>query len=219
MATNATTPAVPRRGDDTRERLLDAVEALISEHGYQALTHRLIAQRADVHVALLNYHFGSKDQLVEDALARRAGRLMQMQKEALDVVVANGSWTVEDVLWAVWQPFALVDTSSDPSWRHYLCAVARLASHDRGEALHARRFAPIAEAALDALQRALPALSRDELERGMRYARIILERELREACANGSGQPGQLRRRMEAMIAFVAGGFRALHTDVARTTG
>ena len=66
------TAPVSRRGDDTRERLVDAVETLIADHGFQVLTHRLIAQRADVHVALLNYHFGSKEQLVEDAIARRA---------------------------------------------------------------------------------------------------------------------------------------------------
>jgi AcrR family transcriptional regulator len=218
MGTNAT-PAVPRRGDDTRERLLDAVETLIADHGYQALTHRQIAQRADVHVALLNYHFGSKEQLVDDALGRRSARLMQMQKEALDLVVASGAWTVEDVLWAIWQPFAVLDASSDAAWRNYLCAVARLASHDRGEALFAAHFAPIEQAAIDALQRALPALSRDELARGMRYARLILERELRERCANDADHAAQQRRRTEAMVAFVAGGFRSLHTDMQRTTG
>jgi AcrR family transcriptional regulator len=217
MGTHAT-PAVPRRGDDTRERLLDAVEALIADHGYHDLTHRQIAQRADVHVALLNYHFGSKEQLVEDALARRSQRLVQMQKEALDVVLAGGAWTVEDVLWAVFQPFAVLDASSDPAWRNYLCAVARLASHERGEALHARHFAAIDQAAIEALQRALPDLSREELERGMRYARLIFERELRERCAQGKG-PFDQRQRIDEIVAFLAGGFRSLHAGVARTTG
>jgi AcrR family transcriptional regulator len=218
MGTNAT-PAVPRRGDDTRERLLDAVEALIAEYGYHDLTHRQIAHRADVHVALLNYHFGSKDQLVDDALARRAQRLVQMQKEALDVVVTGGAWTVEDVLWAVWQPFAVLDASSDASWRNYLCAVARLASHEAGEAIFARHFALVEHAAIDALQRALPALSHEEIGRGMRYARLVFERELRERCGTGPAGAEEQRRRTEEMIAFLAGGFRSLHGGLARTTG
>src|SRR3954451_16196293 len=88
----------PRRGYDTRERLLDAVEVLIADHGFQALTHRLIAQRADVHVALLNYHFGSKEQLVEEALARPGPRLIQLQKDALAALRNSGVWKVEDVL-------------------------------------------------------------------------------------------------------------------------
>jgi AcrR family transcriptional regulator len=218
MGTNASS-AVPRRGDDTRERLLDAVEALVASNGYNDLTHRQIAHRADVHVALLNYHFGSKEQLVDDALARRAQRLVQMQKEALDVVVAGGAWTVEDVLWAVWQPFAVLDASSDAAWRNYLCAVARLSSHSRGDALFARHFAPIEQAAIEALQRALPALSADELASGMRWSRLIFERELRDRCATEPAHADQQRRRTEAMIAFLAGGFRSLHSGLARTTG
>jgi AcrR family transcriptional regulator len=72
-----------RRGDDTRGRLLDAVEALIADHGFKPLTHRTIASRAEAHVALLNYHFGSKEQLIEEALARRASQLLALQHEAL----------------------------------------------------------------------------------------------------------------------------------------
>ena len=89
-----------RRGDDTRSRLLDAVEALIADHGFRPLTHRTIASRAEAHVALLNYHFGSKEQLIEEALARRAAQLLALQHEALGLLRARGDWVVEDVLWA-----------------------------------------------------------------------------------------------------------------------
>jgi len=219
MATTSASPAGPRRGDDTRERLLDSVETLIADHGYQTLTHRQIAQRAEVHVALLNYHFGSKEQLVVDALERRAERLMRLQRESLEVVRANGSWTVEDVLWATWQPFAVLDSGSDPTWRNYLCMVARLASYERGEELYGRIFGLYEAQCREALQRALPALSQDELARGLRYCRLIFERELRERCGGLAPDAAQQQRRSEQLISFLAGGLRSLHTEVARTTG
>jgi AcrR family transcriptional regulator len=209
----------PRRGDDTRERLLDAIEALIADHGFQALTHRLIAQRADVHVALLNYHFGSKEQLIEEALARRAGRLMQLQKEGLAALREHGVWTVEDVLWALWQPFAVLDASSDPAWRNYLCLVARLASYDKGVELFSRHFAPIERESLYVLRRALPAPTDDELTRGLQHCRLLFERELMSRCSTCAPAPDDQRVRSERLIAFLAGGLRALQAEVARTTG
>jgi AcrR family transcriptional regulator len=210
--------ATPRRGDDTRERLLDAIEALIADQGFQSLTHRLIAQRADVHVALLNYHFGSKEQLIEEALARRASRLMQVQKEALAALRGNGVWTVEDVLWAFWQPFAVLDASADGAWRNYLCVVARLASYDKGDELFSRHFAAVEREALYALHRALPASSEEDLARGLRHCRLLFERELMERCA-APVDVAEQRRRTERLIAFLAGGLRAMQAELARTTG
>jgi AcrR family transcriptional regulator len=209
----------PRRGDDTRERLLDAIEALIADHGFATLTHRLIAQRADVHVALLNYHFGSKEQLIEESIARRAPRLIQLQKEALASLREHGMWTVEDVLWAFWQPFAVLDATSDKSWRNYLCVVARLASYERGSDLFSRHFAPVERECLYALRRALPAPTDDELVRGFHYCRLLFERELMTRCAESGPDHEEQRRRSERLIAFLAGGLRALQSEVARTTG
>src|SRR6478736_10402410 len=110
-----------RRGDDTRGRLLDAVEALIADHGFKPLTHRTIASRAEAHVALLNYHFGSKEQLIEEALARRAAQLLGVQHEALAALRARSGITVEDVLWAYGGPFAELDHAAPSPWRNYLC--------------------------------------------------------------------------------------------------
>jgi AcrR family transcriptional regulator len=52
----------------TRERILAATIALIAEVGWSGITTRGIAARADVNVALLHYHFRSKDALLREAL-------------------------------------------------------------------------------------------------------------------------------------------------------
>ena len=60
----------PRRdGADTRGAVLDAARARFAAHGYDGTKLRDVAADADVDVALVSYHFGSKDQLFAAAMA------------------------------------------------------------------------------------------------------------------------------------------------------
>ena len=52
----------------TRKRLLDAAREVFSEHSFQGATVREICRRAEANVAAVNYHFGSKDALLAEAL-------------------------------------------------------------------------------------------------------------------------------------------------------
>lgn len=52
----------------TKQRILNATLVTIAEEGYQNVTIRKIATRADVNVAAINYHFGSKDNVINEAL-------------------------------------------------------------------------------------------------------------------------------------------------------
>lgn len=52
----------------TRERLLEAARVVFSQHGFQGATVREICRRAEANVAAVNYHFGSKDGLLAEAL-------------------------------------------------------------------------------------------------------------------------------------------------------
>ncbi len=60
---------------DTKTRILDAAEQLFSELGFNATSVREIATRAEANLAAVNYHFGSKDDLVREVFARRFGPL------------------------------------------------------------------------------------------------------------------------------------------------
>ena len=53
---------------DTRSRLIDAAVASVAEHGVSGATSRDIARRAGTNLQALTYHFGSKDDLVAQAL-------------------------------------------------------------------------------------------------------------------------------------------------------
>src|ERR687898_289559 len=56
-------------GADTRGAVLEAARARFAAHGYDGTKLRDIAADADVDVALVSYHFGSKDQLFAAAMA------------------------------------------------------------------------------------------------------------------------------------------------------
>ena len=60
----------PRRdGADTRGAVLEAARARFAVHGYDGTKLRDVAADADVDVALVSYHFGSKDGLFAAAMA------------------------------------------------------------------------------------------------------------------------------------------------------
>lgn len=69
---------------DTRERILDAAEALFVEHGFEATTMRMITGRAGVNLAAINYHFGSKEALIQDVFRRRLTWLNEARLSALE---------------------------------------------------------------------------------------------------------------------------------------
>lgn len=54
--------------EQTRMRLLDAAREVFSQHGFQGATVREICRRAEANGAAVNYHFGSKDGLLAEAL-------------------------------------------------------------------------------------------------------------------------------------------------------
>lgn len=53
---------------DIRTQILEAALRVYAEHGYRGATTRLIAQAADVNEVTLFRHFGSKEQLIHEAI-------------------------------------------------------------------------------------------------------------------------------------------------------
>jgi AcrR family transcriptional regulator len=55
-------------GFTTKEKIIHMTMNMIAEEGFQNITIRKIAARAGVNVAAVNYHFGSKDALINESL-------------------------------------------------------------------------------------------------------------------------------------------------------
>lgn len=82
---------IARRGPlATKDRILDAAESLFMEHGFEATSLRAITTEANVNLAAVNYHFGSKEELFQTVLTRRLDPMNQ-QRLALLTEYENAS--------------------------------------------------------------------------------------------------------------------------------
>ncbi len=61
----------------TRERLLAAAWDQVREHGVAGATSRRITERADANLAAITYHFGSKEDLLAEALVDAVRRWLE----------------------------------------------------------------------------------------------------------------------------------------------
>jgi len=60
----------------TKDKILNAAEALFAEHGFDHTSLRQITADAEVNLASVNYHFGSKKALIQAVMARYLEVLM-----------------------------------------------------------------------------------------------------------------------------------------------
>ncbi|MHB1419658.1 MAG: TetR/AcrR family transcriptional regulator [Bacillota bacterium] len=71
---------------DTKERIIDATIALIKENkNVNQITMRSIAEKAEVGIGLINYHFQTKDNLIKQCVQQVIGELFgKSDEEKLD---------------------------------------------------------------------------------------------------------------------------------------
>ena len=101
---NASTQVDDVDTPSTKTALLDAAEALFEERGIRGTSLRAITDRAGANIASVNYHFGSKADLVHAVLARRIDPLNAERLRQLDALEARGDFDLEDVLTALIGP-------------------------------------------------------------------------------------------------------------------
>lgn len=73
----------------TKERILGVAERMIASRGLQQFSIRDISGEAGVNLAAINYHFGSKERLIAEVLARRVTVLNEERMAQLDRLEAG----------------------------------------------------------------------------------------------------------------------------------
>ena len=97
---------------DTKTRLLEAAEQLFAQQGAEKTTLRQICAVADANLAAVNYHFGSKSELISATLSRMISLVVEAQMTHLDALEQRVGATLpelEDVIRCYLAP--IFDTS------------------------------------------------------------------------------------------------------------
>ncbi|MGO1070962.1 TetR/AcrR family transcriptional regulator [Lysobacter sp. CA199] len=198
----------------TRGRLLEAAELLFIKHGYEGMSLRQITSHAKVNLAAVNYHFGSKEALVQELLSARFDRLNQERLELLSVCEQRYGETAMDacaVFGVLFVPAVRLsrDSAGGVGFMRLLGRVYSDPSQFIRDYLH-EHYQPIYARFFEAFARALPHLSRNEL--GMRLhfalkalAGVLASEDMDELIsAMCMGEPVSDSLMLARLIAFVS---------------
>ena len=104
---------------DTKQKILDAAQYIFAREGFNGTSLRAITKRAGVNIAAINYHFGSKEALLNAVIERHLIPLnkarMEKLKKVRDTARKEGKRpSVSDLIIAIVEPtLQFRDTSPD----------------------------------------------------------------------------------------------------------
>ncbi|MES2354207.1 MAG: TetR/AcrR family transcriptional regulator [Pseudomonadota bacterium] len=163
-------PSLPHDSDhhDTKARILEAAERLFMEHGFSATSLRLITGEAKVNLASVNYHFGSKEALIEAVFTRRLAPLNRERVTQLNLLEAKADGnplTVEQIIDAFVMSALQMGDDHSETGTVFLRLLGRAFS-DPGSgvrSLLAKQYSEVVARFKRALAKALPDLPEKEL--------------------------------------------------------
>lgn len=157
---------------NTKDRILDTAERLFARDGFEATSLRAITTEADVNLAAVNYHFQSKEALVQAVIGRRLSPVNEQRIALLDAYVAecgDAPVPLERIMDAFLRPIVEMIGSHA---HEFVPMIGRLYT-EPGEfaaRLYKQQFEHMRERFFPVLERALPDLPRDELSWRLHFA-------------------------------------------------
>ena len=95
---------MPTTQFSTKDRILGAAEELFAQHGFGGTSLRQVTSRADVNIAAVNYHFGSKENLVTEVFRRRMDDMSAQRLGRLEQACIHHPGELEPILAAFVEP-------------------------------------------------------------------------------------------------------------------
>jgi len=198
----------------TKDRILGAAEELFAQFGFAGTSLRQVTSRADVNIAAVNYHFGSKDNLVNEVFRRRMDEMSAQRLARLRAAMAEHPGELEPVLAAFVDP-ALALAQDRHGGAAFIRVIAR-AYAEKNDSLRkflSDQYGHVLREFAKAIAACVPGLSKEEL-----YWRLdFLSGALTYAMADfglikrpsGVTEAAHRERAARELIRFAAAGLKA----------
>ncbi len=170
--------------DQTRSSILEAAERLYADRGFADVTLRDIVAAAGVNLAAVNYHFGSKDELIAELFVTRSLATNRERLNELKLAEEKGGGRagIDSILRALVGPTLRgclgPDRERSTAARFMIRAsiesVPPIRRIKNREIDHLRKFAA-------AMRRSLPAVSEVDLYWGLHFALAMAHQTIRDS--------------------------------------
>jgi AcrR family transcriptional regulator len=204
---------------DTRDRLLNTAQWLFAEQGFKATSLRQITQEAGANVASVNYHFGSKEEMLNELIRRRVEPVNERRIALLEkyrVEAAGKPIPLEKIFEAFFLPFfQSVAPYTDKDTMDLIHIIERLSEQPTlRQAVYEEHFKKLSITILEALSETLPELETAEIHWRFHFALSLMlssmsTRQRVEQSSKGLCDPEDIEGMVTRLINFICAGFHA----------
>jgi AcrR family transcriptional regulator len=150
----------------TKNKILDAADVLFADKGFNGTSLREITSQANVNLAAVNYHFGSKKELIKAVMSRYMDELSPQLESALSLICeAEVKPNLHEVFSAFIEPLLNLNTFKENGTSTFLQLLGRGYTDSQGflRWFLTTQYPNVIDYFTTAVQKAYPELSTEEM--------------------------------------------------------
>lgn len=198
----------------TKLALIEAATSLFAEYGFDSVSLRDITGRAGANVASVNYHFGSKEGLVDAVVERLIGPVNEGRLARLAEVQESGDFTVRNLLRGFHEPLLSRVRGSELSEQLFCKLMGRLVGERPYQFPTAvmAQFHRVAKGYVPAFKKACPHLTTKDVFWNIHFSfgvvsNTLMHGDLLTRISEGAVKHEELDQTMARVIDFCEAGF------------
>ncbi|MEM7705687.1 MAG: TetR/AcrR family transcriptional regulator [Pseudomonadota bacterium] len=196
----------------TKQRIIQAAEHLFASHGFVRASLRQVTELAEVNLASVNYHFGSKENLIQEVFRRHLDGLnVEREKAFEEVMAADANPPLRDLLKAFIAP--ALRLSTDPVHGEYFVQIVTrgfVEYKDQFREFLSREYGDINRRFFAAIAKHLPHLPDQEVARRLDFTIGALTYSMGDfgltKLADGTDREDYLRATIDSLVRFSEAG-------------